>query len=346
MNQPAIDVPGLVREGLEKDLEIRHPDRKPQRRTYCYASGYHPCSRNLALQMRRPEMKEAFSVETKAHFDRGNDSEARVMHWINGAGRFSTPNFHTSGEQERLEIKDREGNVVIVGRKDFDLVVGEHGNQSIYPCEVKDWRTMHQHVETAGDLSNSPWTRKALYQLLAYLYGSDTPLGYLVLITPTFPKFIPLVLDELLGEMEDFLQKAEPACVYAREDEAALREGEAILPDMIDDPSECRRCEFFGTACLPDMKMGDAAAVFTDHQVIQDVEREDELHESKKEYTRLHKLNADRFRHSVEAFAICGDKLIKATRTERKSYKVPKEIKEQYLEMGESFGFTISDLKK
>jgi hypothetical protein len=121
-------------------------------------------------------------------------------------------------------------------------------------------------------------------------------------------------LEAGLEKMERFLQDAE-AVIAAAEP-----------PPFIQDPAECRRCPFMGGACTPPLDYGEGAAIITDPEVIADTEREAELAEAAREYSRLHEKAKQRFQ-DVKEFAIVGNCLVRVTRRKKTWLELPDDVK-------------------
>ena len=233
---PALDPAAIVLEALKAEV-VRAMARSPATdRKWLYASEWHPCLRHLFLKLTRPDVLPEHPPEVLARFKRGRERETDLVVWLTRAGMRSDPPFSIEGAQERVEIKGRDGKTVIVGRKDFDLVMAEH-----YPSEIKAWPEMWKRVNRVEDLELSPWTRGAEMQLLAYLYATNQPEGFLILDTPSLPKFIRVSLDDGLGNMERFLQDAEEVVERAEMERTTDDFENAYAPDFINDPAECRR---------------------------------------------------------------------------------------------------------
>src|SRR5437016_1529390 len=102
---------------------IEHEERKvPSRpRDYLFASRWHACTREMALEMLHPDAMPEFSADTLANLRRGRDRERDLLADFTRAGRNSTPAFEVLGREERFELRDHKGRVAIVGKVDARL---------------------------------------------------------------------------------------------------------------------------------------------------------------------------------------------------------------------------------
>lgn len=279
-------------EFVEKDQSA------PSKRPYVYASSHWDCLRRMVLDMTHGDKLPSFDAETLARFRRGNDRERDLVADLKRIGRNSEPPFEVIGEQERFELKDREGRTVIVGKKDCSLKFGHNGENP--PVEVKSWSpNLTARIKTFEDCFISPWTRKGAFQLLAYLFGTGEPYGFLLLDKSGLPSLIPVELNDTnLERMESFLSRATRAMDHKEAD---------TLPDYHDEPAECKRCSHFGVNCSPPLKY-EGASIITDEILHQELEERSEHEESAKKFKALDASVKAKLR-GVEN-AVAGDFLI------------------------------------
>ncbi len=192
-----------------------------------------------------------------------------------------------------------------------------HGQRSI-PVEAKAWNAnLVAKIKTFEDLFLSRWTRGGAYQLLAYIFAMDVPLGFLLLDRSGLPALIPVELYPNLERIESFLAKSETAMDHKEA---------GTLPDFTKDKEECKYCPHYGRNCNPPMSYGDGAAIFTDETVIEKAERYKELEgklsdEEWSEYNRLDKWAKEQFR-GVEV-GIVGPYAITGKWKKKKELEVP-----------------------
>ncbi len=271
-----------IRQGWAEFL--LHGQNAQSKRGYVYASGWRACERRLVLDMVEADKLPAWTADQLANFRRGQDRERDLLADLKKIGRNSSLPFDVVGEQERFELRDRKGRVVIVGKVDARL---QFANRSKAPLECKAWNVnLVARIKKFEDLLLSPWTRAGAYQLLAYLFGSGEPLGFLMLDRPGIPLLLPVELDKHLDMMESFLTSAERAMDHKEA---------GTLPDFIEDVAECKRCAFFGGSCQPPIK-SEGAQLIVDEEVLADLERWHELKEAGEEFEDLDKSIKERFR--------------------------------------------------
>ncbi len=306
---------------------VNQDSRPMSKRVNVWASSFRECDRQMVLDMTHGDTLPSFNADTLARFRRGNDRERDMLADLKRIGRNAEPTFEVVGEQERFELKDRRGRVVITGKIDCRLqfhaykdIAALHGQRST-PVEAKAWNSnLTAKIHTFEDLFNNRWTKGGAYQLLAYIYAMDVPLGFLLLDRSGLPALIPVELYPNLDRIERFLEKAERAMDH---------KAAGTLPDYIADPNECKYCPFFGSTCNPPLSFGPGADVFTDPDVIERVERLVEL-ESKliedglPEYEKLDTWAKKQFRGVVQG--ICGNSLITGKWQKKTVYDLPETV--------------------
>ncbi|HJS76751.1 MAG TPA: hypothetical protein VJ778_05035, partial [Burkholderiales bacterium] len=219
---------------------------------YVYASSWRTCERRMVYDCTQPEQLPPYPPELVAKFRRGDDRERDLLSDLVRIGRDAEPAFSVIGQQERFELRDHRSRVAIVGKVDARLELEGHRA----PIEVKSWSPfLTDRIETFADVFENPWTRSGGYQLLSYLYGAGVPFGFLLLDRSGLPRLLPVELEPHLDHMEEFLAKAERVLDHVQG---------GTLPDFLDDdPSECRRCPWYGHTCNPPLS-ATAAAILTD----------------------------------------------------------------------------------
>ena len=294
---------------------IQEERGNPAKRPYTYASSYEECERKLVLLMTDGDKLAPFDVETKAKFRRGNDRARDLIADLSYVGRLCIPPFKVVNQEQRFELKDRKGRVAIAGKVDVRL---EFSRDRQLPGEIKAWsENLTAKVKCFADLFNNPWTRKGAFQLLAYLYGSSEPYGFMILARPGLPAILPVNLYDHLEAVEKFLARAE----------FALDHKEAgTLPAFINDHSECKRCGFYQRVCDPPVK-SEGAQIFTDPEEEARLSRLIELEPAGEEYEALDKWAKERYR-GVE-MGLAGSVLIQGKWQRNTSYPLPASAKQQ-----------------
>jgi hypothetical protein len=305
-------------EQLEKAW-ASHIERESRRsapipRKHIYASQRRRCLRRSVLESTHPEFLPPFDAEVLARMRRGLDRERDIGIDLERAGRLCEPSFRVISQQERIEIKDRKGRVVITGKTD-GKIEWSHTRQR-WPFEIKAWSpNLTERVHSFADLYLNHWTWSGAHQLLSYLYANNEPDGLLILDRPGLPRFIHVRLEENLEQMESFLAEAE-SCVDHIEAET--------LPDFYIDTAECRRCPFYGSACQPP-SYSEGAKLFVDEELIQTLERWHELRAAGLEWSELDEEIRKRLR-GVE-LGIAGSFLIEGKWQRDTKYSIPDDVK-------------------
>lgn len=284
-----------VIEAMEAGLLREETKRGPlQPKDHLWASGWHPCRRNLYLQLTDPAPGFDPTTDGLQRMKRGREREHDLLRQLEDAGHESGL-FEIVARSERIEIADRDGVVLITGKVDAFLIpTGGKGLR--IPMELKSWPRLGESVEVFEDLDRSPFTRGAGYQLLSYLYGQKNPppFGLLVLDRAGLPKLIEVPLLPNLERVESFLSDA-------REAIDARAAGEA--PTWYADKAECCRCRFYKKNCFPEIKAEAGVVVFTDEEIITDTARAVALKPSAQEYERLWKRLKETYKGVAQGIA-------------------------------------------
>jgi hypothetical protein len=294
---------------------------------HVYASAWRLCERRMAYELAMPVPLPPWPPEVLARFRRGDDRERDLLADLTRIGRDADPPFKVIGQQERFELKDHKSRVAIVGKVDARLEVA--GTRP--PLEVKAWHpNIVDRVETFADLFENPWTRSGAYQLLAYLFGAAEPFGFLLLDRNGIPKLLPVVLDENLDRVEEFLSRAERVLDH-------LAAG--TLPDYLqDDAAECRRCAWYGHTCNPPLT-ANAATLLSDPDLEAALEQRERLKGAAKEFDELDKDIKRRLR-GVE-HGIAGAFEIVGTWGKQSRVELPADLKKQYTTTDPKGRFTL-----
>jgi hypothetical protein len=269
----------------------------------------------MVYEMTQPESLPPFDAEVLQRFHRGDDRERDNLADLTRIGRNADPPFRVIGQQERFELKDHQGRVAIVGKVDARL---EFFGRA-WPVEVKAWSPfITDRIDTFADVFENPWTRGGAHQLLAYLYGAGVPFGFLLLDRSGIPRLLPVELDPHLDRLEDFLVKAERVLDHAQA---------GTLPDYIDDPTECRRCPWYGAVCNPPFS-AQTAQLLTDPELEAALTRRDELKAAADEYRALDDTVKAQLR-GVE-LGIAGPFQILGRWARTSRVELPADLKKQY----------------
>lgn len=295
---------------------------------YVYASAWRACDRRMVYELTVPDQQPPLDAYTLAKFRRGNDRERDLLGDLARIGRNAEPEFHIVGQQDAFKVKDRKGRQVISGKVDAFLEVGRDWRA---PIEIKAWSPMLvDRIETFSDVFENPWTRSGGFQLLSYLYGHAYPAGFLVLDRSGLPKLLPVVLDEHLDRMEEFLTKAERVVDHALA---------STLPDfLVGDNAECQRCPWYGHTCNPPLSSV-GATVLTDPDLEADLERREAVKVAGKEFNQLDKSIKERLR-GIE-IGVAGHFQIMGKWGKQSRLDLPEDLKKQYTVTDPKGRFTL-----
>lgn len=272
-------------------------------------------------------------AEVLAKFRRGDDRERDLLIDLTRIGREADPPFSVYGQQQRFALNDRKGRVAISGKVDARLRLDAGAGDP--PIEVKAWApTLTDRITTFADLFENPWTRSGAHQLLAYLYGSGEPFGFLLLDRSGLPLLLPVELDPHLDRMEDFLTRAE----HALDHRAA-----GTLPDfLVGDAAECQRCPFYGGHCNPPLSHP-GTQVLTDPELEALLERREAVRAAGQEYDRLDREVKARLR-GVES-GVAGAFAIQGKYGKQSRLELPEAIRRQHTIVDPRGRFTLEITK-
>lgn len=302
----------------------------PAPHPHVWASAWRACDRRMVYECTIPDQLPPWPAEVRAKFLYGHDRERDQLVNLARIGRDATPPFTVIGQQERFELKDRRGRVVITGKVDARLEI----DRERPPVEIKAWSPyVVERLETFRDVFDNPWTRSGGYQMLSYLYGASEPYGFLLLDRSGIPRLLPVELDRHLDEMEAFLTRAE----HVRDHVDA-----GTLPDYYDDPIECQRCPWYGAVCNPPEAFA-GATVLTDPELEARLIRREELKAAAREYSDLD-ADVKAALRGVE-HGIVGSFEIKGRWGKQSRIEVPDDLKKQYTRVDPRGRFTLEITK-
>lgn len=325
----AVDLPPVDPQALAATVErawaawlerTMRRERSTAVRDYVYASAWRACERRMVYEMTVPDQQLPVETDVLAKFRRGNDRERDLLVDLTRAGRDAEPGFTLVGQQQQFRVRSRDGRDVISGRIDGKLVFGNQKPETGAPLEVKAWSPyLIERIETFEDVFQNVWTQSGGYQLLAYLYATNVPYGFLLLDRSGIPRLLLVELTDVNYErMEQFLAKAERASAHVLA---------GTLPDYIDDAAECKRCPFFGTACQPPIA-SKTQDVLLDPELEVNLERWWELRAQGKEWRDLDD-KVKRQLRGVES-AVAGHFAITGTWSTYQKLALPPEVRKQY----------------
>lgn len=320
-------------EDLRRKIRTQEPGSAPYRPAYVYASGIKPCTRAMALNMMHPEDDPFDKPLMIERMEQGNEGEQNVIARLQRFGQFCKPSFKVAEQQFRMEVKDRDGTVLIVGKTDGRLQF-EDGARPLF--EIKQGKS-YDGCESIEDLDKGIWSRSSVDQMLCYLYSDDRqkePRWGIIVVRnfSNFPSLIRIVLEDHLPRVEKILQEARKA--------VDARHNRAPLPAFTENVSECRRCPHLGKSCTPPMDFGEGIRVITDPELIAAAETRERNRMARDEYERADKKLKDALR-GVDS-ALLGNFHAKGEWQERTKYEIPAEVKEQYAQTDPHGAFKLT----
>lgn len=274
----------------------------------------HPCVRFLVLSRLHPELKTLHDVGLQRIFDEGNLHEDAVLRELQGAG------FKLVEQQRPFEWPKFK----LSGRIDARISL----NGALLPLEIKScspnvFPAIKQTEPEDMVKSKYIWVRRYPAQLLMYMIMSGESTGIILFKNKTTGEKCQKVFelhDENLNYAESILKKLEEV--------NDLVERKELPP--VEMCEECKGCGFAKTSCFPGQDYGPGFDFIADDVLETKLVRWEETKEAAKEHKELDKELKDHFKGKT---AIVGDFMIESKEHERKNYKVPSEIKEQYLEI-------------
>lgn len=301
----------------------------PGGRTQPIASDIDPdsCLRRQVYELTETTRKLPITPELKARFDVGILWERRVLADLHTLG------FDVVEGQTRFELKGRSGRVVLSGKIDGKLAwPRQHGpDRRKFPFEIK---SMHPSIfgryRTAADLMESPFHRRYVFQLQAYMLGHGVDEG-LFIITNCLGawRLVPVALDlglaeQLLGFAERIVEAAEAYRFIKdmpRADIEASAWAEAV--GYTSDTDECSRCGFLGTACEPPWLSAPAPETLELPAMRDAVEVWKRTRDAAAECARAEKEIKEKAKSAGVAVVTCGDVVVSVKEVNKKGYSVP-----------------------
>lgn len=311
--------------GIAAYVERERKDHQFRPRDYVYASRASRCDRQLVLEATDPLAVARFTTEVKARLLRGSQRETDIEEALKRAGQLIEPRFDVIAQEEPIRIIGRNGELIISGRIDGKIrfeVVEKFVLQDrlVRPYEIKSWHPMIvERLETFRDVLDGMWTYSGARQLLIYLLGTNQPAGFLILDRPGLPKVMEVELEDYLDEAEGFMKQAERVHAHIKA---------KTLPDYHPDPSVCRRCSLFGTACNPP-EAAPGMGIEVDDEFIAIAEEYVTIQEAAGRANKLKKVLAGRLR-GREGLTLLGKVVAEGKWRRGRELDLPEEFVEPY----------------
>lgn len=316
-------------------------------RNYVYASGIHGCARSMFYDMAGGGPPEDLPDDARERMLMGDEIERVISNRLgvlpNIYGDFRAE-FRRSGEQQSVEVRDRDKVLLLRGKIDGNLEVSilpkelpqafesdaemaawSRENRKSYriPYEIKSGMVV-QRAESLEDLQRSSYGKKYVLQFLSYLLALGTPVGLLILVQPGGPRFLWVKLEDHLQETEEALKRVRVAIDGIESKEP---------PDFTKDQTLCARCRHFGRQCFPSVDYG-AGAVILSEEVDAEVSELARVIEGTKEAAKEFKHADDRMKsllRGVELAVFAGGRFQAKGKWQKDTkYEIPAEVKKQY----------------
>jgi hypothetical protein len=256
----------------------------------------------MSLDMLHPEDRPPWTVETMERFATGDDMENATNARLAEIGPFASAKFTVEGQQERFEIKDRDGTVLITGKIDGKLrfqevIPPENDGESVIVQRhtiVYEVKNTSMTIRDADDVDRNRFTRHWPDQILSYALAKGVEYALLIVRkSGELPAFILYKLEDHLDRAESFLRDARCAIDGAWSDESEL-------PDFTENISLCRRCPHFGKSCVPPrISLGEGMNLIADPEFEADLVDMIGLEDQAKRYEKLKKSNSGRIKELV-----------------------------------------------
>ena len=309
-----------IPEALDKEAQKRikqypHPNN---RASECG----HPCERFLVLVRTHSDKLPLHDIGLQRIFDEGNLHETAVLRELENAG------FQLVEQQRPFEWKKFR----LTGRIDAKISI----DGQLIPLEIKSCSpNVFPHIKglSPQEMVNSkyPWVRKYPGQIMLYMLMDGKDKGIILFKNKTTGEKIQKDFELDLEYAESILKKLESVNKHV---------DSGTLPD-VEMSGECKSCGFAKTMCFADQDYGPGFDFLSDEETEAKLIKWDKLKESAKEFEAIDKELKEHFKGKS---AICGDFKIESKEYERKNYKVPPDVKEQYLEIGKYFRTSIERL--
>jgi len=286
------------------------------------------CDTYHALCRLKGELRPRLTPDKKQLFRTGNIVELPNLTFLNQAGLPIQP----AAQQYRWH-KYR-----ISGRTDGIAWITMDGKKLEIPAEHKAcspnvFRSIAQHKTQGIALTESKyhWVRKYPAQLMVYMLQKGVEYGLWIFYDKVSGRFLFWVMSLDYGYAEELLKRAERANENAEK-------GIIPKPQYKD---ICSTCDFALTYCFPDKDFGEGFDIISDEDLIEKLQRREELKAAAEEYQAIDKEIKSMFRGKS---AVVGDFLIESKKYKTTFYKIPDNVKKEFAQMKEAFRTTIKKL--
>jgi len=300
-----IDLVTRLDEATAKRIRIfPHPNNRA-------SEAGHPCERFLVASRTHGKLKALHGVGLQRIFDEGRLHEAALLRELEDAG---------------FEIKEQErpfewAKFSLAGRIDGQIKTAEGSVPlELKSCSPNSFMAVKKMSALDFLRAKQSWLRKYPGQMLCYLMMSEKQEGIMLFKNKTTGEKhqVNFVLDdEALDYTESILQKLTRVNAHVKA---------GTLPDVVK-IDDCKGCPFCATLCFPGQDYGPGFNVMSDADLEAKLERREELAEAAGEYEDLDKEIKDSVKGKN---LVVGPFIIESKESERRSVKVPDELKKQF----------------
>ncbi|MFW6132179.1 MAG: hypothetical protein ACOC5F_06255 [Candidatus Aminicenantaceae bacterium] len=286
------------------------------------------CDTYQALCRLKPELKPLPDLGLIKVYRTGTQLETPNLQLMQNAG------IEIVEQARPYQWREKE----ISGRIDAKVKISTNGKEVIVPLEHKAcsssiFMAIKNHKEKGIPLHKSKyhWVRKYPGQLLVYELMDGSEFGVWFFYNKVSGDFFFWVLPIDYDYTEELIQRAERC-------NKNVKKGDIPKPKQ---KNICKKCDFAKTFCFPGQDYGPGFDFLSDEEKEAKLIRWYETEEPYKEHKQLDKELKEDFKGKD---TVIGDFMITSKEYERKSYNVPSEIKEQYLEITKYFRTKIEKL--
>jgi len=286
------------------------------------------CDTYHALCRLKGELRPRLTPDKKQLFRTGNIVELPNLTFLNQAGLPIQPaaqyyrwhKYKISGRTDGVAWLNIDGKKV--------EVPAEHK-----ACSPNVFRSIVQHKTQGIPLTKSKyhWVRKYPAQLMIYMLQKGVEYGLWIFYDKVSGRFLFWVMSLDYDYAEELLKRAERANKNAEKN---------IIPEPRY-KDICTSCDFALTHCFPDKDFGEGFDIISDEDLVEKLQRREELKTVAEEYQAIDKEIKTMFRGKN---AVVGDFLIESKKYETTFYKVPDDVKKEFAQKREAFRTVIKKL--
>lgn len=281
------------------------------------------CPRFLVLIRTDTDKYPLHDVGLQRIFDEGKEQEKIVRHELENA-HFELTDIQRDEKWRYLNISGHiDGKISLNGQSPI---------LEIKSCSPNVFRTI-SGIQDAVELRDSKysWIKKYYAQMQTYHLLFNEELGVI------------LFKDKSSGAKHEIpshidYEYCERMCKVIEEVNDRVARND---PWPAEPKEACKSCGFAKTMCFPGRDYGPGFDFLSDEEIEAKLVRWDKLKDKAKEFQDLDSEIKEHFKGKC---AIVGDFMIESKEFERKNYKVPDDVKNQYLEIGKYFRTSIQKL--